>query len=97
MWECAFLPRWLQHPADPEATYEGGDEETRQALRAIFMDKVGNGQWAVLYELGKPFRQLCDRLHFRVGVWLSLESWVDERLAWAKDHPGIGYPESEVP
>lgn len=70
---------------------------TRQALRAVFMDKVGNGQWNVLYELEKPFRQLSDRLCFRVGVWASeyMESWVDERLSWAKDHPGIGY--TEVP
>ena len=51
----------------------------------------------VVYELGKPFRLLSDRFCFRVGVWASecMESWVEERLAWAKDHPGIR--ESEVP
>ena len=86
MWECALLPRWLQHPDDPEATYEGGDEITRQALRAIFMEKVGNGQWNALYELGKPYRRLTDLFHFRAGVWATkdMESWVEERLAWAK-------------
>jgi len=69
---------------------------TKQALRAVFMDKVGNGPWNVLYELGKHFRQLSDRLRFRVGAWASkdMESWVEERLAWAKDHPGIGYTEA---
>lgn len=93
MWECALLPRWLQRYDDSEGTYEGGDEVTKQALRAVFMDKVG--EWNVLYELGKPFRQLSDRLCFRVGVWASedMESWFEERLTWAKDHPGIGYTE----
>jgi hypothetical protein len=68
---------------------------TRQALRAVFMDKVANGQWNVLCELGKPFRQLSDRLSFRVDVWASeyMESWVEERLVWAQEHPGIGYTE----
>ncbi|EDR02794.1 uncharacterized protein LACBIDRAFT_308055 [Laccaria bicolor S238N-H82] len=100
LWECALLPRWLQHPADPEATYEGGDEATRQPLRTTFMDKVGSGQWNVLYELGKPFRQLSDRLCYNVGSFKLasefMESWVEERLAWAKDHPGIGVRASAV-
>jgi len=87
LWECALLPRWLQDPDDPEATYEGGSAENRQTLRARFLEKVGN-DWKVLYEQGKPFRMLRDRLHFQVGVWASddMEEWVDERLAWAKDH-----------
>ncbi|KIK00510.1 hypothetical protein K443DRAFT_665055 [Laccaria amethystina LaAM-08-1] len=95
LWECALLPRLLQHSDDPEATPEGGDDVTRQALRAVFMDKVANGQWNVLCELGKPFRQLSDRLSFRVDVWASeyMESWVEERLVWAQEHPGIGYTE----
>jgi len=88
LWECAFLPRWLQDPDDPESTYEGGSAESRQTLRALFLEKVGNKVWKMLYEQGKPFRLFRDRLQFQVGVWASddMEAWVDERLAWAKDH-----------
>ena len=95
LWECALLPRWLQDPDDLESSYEGGSAEIRQTLRARFLEKVGN-EWKVLYEQGKPFRLLCDRLQFQVGVWASddMEAWVDERLAWAKDHPGVGFIEA---
>lgn len=95
LWECAVLPRWLQDPDDPESTYEGGSTASRQALRALFLEKVGNVEWKKLYEWGKPFRLFSDRLDFQVGVWASegMEAWVDERLAWATDHPGIGFPE----
>jgi hypothetical protein len=88
LWECALLPRWLQDPDDPESTYEGGSAESRQTLRALFLEKVENEEWKVLYEQGKPFRLLSDRLSFQVGVWASnaMEVWVDERLAWAKLH-----------
>ncbi|KIK01965.1 hypothetical protein K443DRAFT_659857 [Laccaria amethystina LaAM-08-1] len=50
------------------------------------MDKVGSGKWSALYDLGKPFRQLSDRWHFRVGAWASedMESWVEERLSGQK-------------
>jgi len=95
LWESALLPRWLGDPDDPESTFEGGSAESRQTLRALFFDRVGHGEWRALYENGKPFRLLCDRLHFQVGVWASedLEEWVDERHAWARNHPGIGFPE----
>ena len=94
LWECALLPRWLIDPDDPESSYEGGSAESRHKLRARFLEKVGN-EWKVLYEQGKSFRLFCDRLQFQVGVWASddMEAWVDERLAWAKDHPGVGFPE----
>lgn len=63
----------------------------------LFMEKVGDEEWKMLYEQGKPFRLLSDRLHFQVGVWASdeMEAWVDERRAWAKDHPGVGFPEGD--
>jgi len=99
LWECALLPRWLQDPDDPESTYEGGSAESRQTLRTLFLEKVGNDEeWKMLYELGKPFRLLSDRLHLQVGVWASddLEAWVDERLAWAMDHPGVGFHERDL-
>jgi hypothetical protein len=65
LWECAFLPRWLQDPGDPESTYEGGSAESRQTLRALFIKKIGNKEWKVLYEQGKPFRFQFRHLGFR--------------------------------
>ena len=49
-----------------------------------------------MYEQGKPFQLLCDRLQLQVGVWApeDMEAWMDERLAWAKDHPGVGFSET---
>jgi len=98
LWQCALLPRWLQNPEDPESTYEGGSAESRQALRALFLEKVRNEEWKVLYEQGKPFRLLSDRLQLKLAVWASddMEAWVDERLAWAKDHPGVGFSECTI-
>jgi hypothetical protein len=98
LWECALLPRWLQEPGDPESTYEGGPAEIRRTLRALFIEKIGNEEWKVFYEQGKPFRLFSDRLQLELGVWASddMEAWVDERLAWAKDHPGVGFPERNI-
>ncbi len=98
LWECALIPRWLQHPDDEESSYEGGSAESRQTLRALFLEKVGNEEWKVLCERGKPFRRLSGRLIFQVLVWASddMEAWVDERLEWSKDHPGVGFPEHDI-
>jgi len=95
LWECALVPRWLLDPDDDdESMYEGGSAESRQPLRELFLEKV-NEEWKVLYEQGKPFRRLSFRLRLQVFCWSQkdMEEWVDERLAWAKDHPGVGFPE----
>jgi hypothetical protein len=81
LWECALLPRWLQDPDDPESSYEGGSAESRQTLRALFLEKVENGEWRAFYEKGKPFRLLCDRLQFKFRVWAS----EDMRNGWMRD------------
>ncbi len=100
LWECARLPRWLQDPDDPESSYEGGPPESRQVLRECFLTRMRHlhEEWRMLSEHGKPFRLLSDRLQFEVGVWASkdMEIWVDNMLAWAKDHPGVGLVEPAV-
>ena len=99
LWTCATIPRWLQHPDDPESSYEGGPPELRAELRKVFIDSLGDGEgkveWMKAYEDGRPYRRLTDRLSFLLGVWASdaTEQWVDERLAWAKEHPGMPFPE----
>ena len=95
LWQCALIPRWLQHPDDPEASYEGGSADERQPLRAIFLENITNEEWHAAYENGRPFRILADRLMFQVGVWASdtSEQWVNERLAWSNHHSGVGFPE----
>ncbi|KIJ33770.1 hypothetical protein M422DRAFT_264228 [Sphaerobolus stellatus SS14] len=102
LWECAVIPRWLQPPDDPESSYEGGPAESRIALRAQFLDTVDKsnlgGEWRKAYELGRPFRELPSRLRYQVNVWASdsLEEWVDERLEWAKAHPRVRFPETDI-
>lgn len=98
LWECALLPRWLQDPDDPESSHEGGSAESRQVLRAKFLEAMGSeeGEWRSLYEKGKPFRAFTYRLMFQVGVWACIEEWVDERLVWAGEHPGAGFVEEDI-
>ncbi|KAG1809108.1 uncharacterized protein BJ212DRAFT_616460 [Suillus subaureus] len=101
VWECAVIPRWLQDADDPESSYEGGTSEERSVLRAAFLSVMEGSarypEWREAYDMGRPFRRLTDLLCFRVNVWASdyYEIWVDERLEWAKTHPGIGLPETD--
>jgi hypothetical protein len=101
LWECAVIPRWLQDADDPESSYEGGTSEERGVLRAVFLSVMEGSarypEWREAYEVGRPFRRLTDLLCFQVNVWASNdhEIWVDKRLEWAKNHPGIGLPETD--
>ncbi|KAG1847194.1 hypothetical protein DFJ58DRAFT_798363 [Suillus subalutaceus] len=103
LWECAVIPRWLQDADDPESSYEGGTSEERNVLRAAFLSAMEGSarypEWREAYDMGRPFRRLTDQLYFQVNVWASndCEIWVDERLEWAKTHPGIGLPETDEP
>ncbi|KAG2352776.1 hypothetical protein BDR07DRAFT_1212766, partial [Suillus spraguei] len=96
LWECAVIPRWLQDAGDPESSYEGGTSEERNVLRTTFLSAMEGSalypEWREAYDMGRPFRRLTDMLHFQVNVWASDagDIWVDERLEWAKTHPGIG-------
>jgi hypothetical protein len=97
LWECALLPRWLQDPDDPESSFEGGSPKERCILRTVFLQHIEDVEWCAAYNHGKPFRQLTDRLHFQVGLWASadMKAWIDKRLDWAKNHPGVGIPEGD--
>lgn len=96
IWECAVVPGWLQDPDDPEARYEGGSAVDRQRLREIFWKAMENREFHVSYEHGKPFRHFTERLSLQADTWASkhTEEWVDERLAWAKLHPGVALQEN---
>ena len=95
-----MIPRWLEDAHDPEGSYEGGSSEERSVLRADFLSAMegsdGYQEWSEAYDLGRPFRRFTDRLRFQVNVWASgdFDDWVDNRLAWAKSHPGVGFPET---
>ncbi|KAF8127591.1 phosphotransferase enzyme family-domain-containing protein [Boletus edulis] len=95
LWECAVVPGWLLDCDDPEGRYEGGSDEDRGRLLDVFWKTMDDTEWREMYENGKPFRRLSDRLSFQIGIWSMRggEEWVDERLAWAKLHPGISMPE----
>ncbi|KAG2354397.1 hypothetical protein BDR07DRAFT_1454139 [Suillus spraguei] len=92
LWECAVIPRWLQDTDDPESSYESGTSEERNLLHTTFLSAM-EGE---AYDMGRPLRRLTDLLCFQVNVWASnyQDIWVDERLEWAKAHPGIGLPET---
>ena len=96
LWECAYMPGWLQDPGEWDATYEGGSAEDRKTLRNLFLKKIEEhdrtGEWLRALERGRPFREFTNILSFNVGVWADQEEWVDERIEWAKNHPNIAFP-----
>ncbi|KAJ7151217.1 hypothetical protein C8R46DRAFT_914440, partial [Mycena filopes] len=95
LWDCASMPHWLQDPNEWDGTPECGSDER---LRALFWERVKaedpTGEWVRACEKGRWFREFSSRLDFQVGVWADREMkrWVDERIEWAKAHPGVGRP-----
>ncbi|KAF7326629.1 Kinase-like protein [Mycena venus] len=96
LWECAYMPRWLQDPGEWDATHEGGSAEDRKILRNLFLKKIEKhdrtGEWIPALERGRPFREFTNILSFNLGVWADQEEWVDERMEWTKTHPHIAFP-----
>ncbi|KAJ6476226.1 hypothetical protein C8R45DRAFT_1009263 [Mycena sanguinolenta] len=96
LWECAYMPRWLQDPQEWGATYECGSAEDREVLRTLFLKKIQEldqtEEWIRAMERGRPFREFTNILNFQVGVWASQEEWVNERIEWAKNHSSVAYP-----
>jgi hypothetical protein len=67
------------------------------------LEKVGKEEWKVLYEQGKPFRLLGDRLLLQVGIWASdeMEAWVTrgllgQRIILALDFLSVTSPNNLV-
>ncbi|KAK7055388.1 kinase-like protein [Favolaschia claudopus] len=96
LWECAYIPRWLQDHNEWDGSYEGGSAEDKKILRELFLEKVQEldptGEWIRASDRGRPFREFAHLSGFQVGVWASQEEWVDERLEWTKTHPGVAFP-----
>ncbi|KAJ3743723.1 hypothetical protein DFH05DRAFT_1497352 [Lentinula detonsa] len=96
LWECAYMPRWLQDPEEWDGTHEGGTPSEKSSLRKVFFDKIKqidkDGEWKRAHDHGRPFREFTNMLNFNVNVWAdsSIERWVDARLQWAYEHPGEG-------
>ncbi|KAJ3831856.1 hypothetical protein F5878DRAFT_45819 [Lentinula raphanica] len=96
LWECAYMPRWLQDPDEWDGTYEGGTPTEKSSLRQLFFKKIDEidkgGEWKRAHDHGRPFREFTNMLNFNVNVWAddSIESWIDARLLWANEHPGEG-------
>ncbi|KAJ3784918.1 hypothetical protein GGU10DRAFT_270408, partial [Lentinula aff. detonsa] len=97
LWECAYIPRWLQDPEEWDGTHEGGTPSEKSSLRKVFFDKIKqidkDGEWKRAHDHGRPFREFTNMLNFNVNVWAdsSIERWVDARLQWAYEHPGEGF------
>ncbi|KAJ7652127.1 hypothetical protein DFH06DRAFT_1331335 [Mycena polygramma] len=97
LWECAYMPRWLQDAEEWDGAYEGGSAEEKALLRYLFMQQIEagdpTGEWVRAYEKGRPFREFTSRLTFHVAVWADsdMEEWVQERLDWAESNPGKAF------
>jgi hypothetical protein len=92
LWMCAAIPSWLDN-------FEGEDEPENANLahfREIFNYTVKQEgetgeEWLELSQRRKWFRDFGFILEYRVQVWGSEEmrKWVDDRLAFAREFPGI--------
>jgi len=99
LWMCAGFPFWMDHH---QADEKPEDEELAH-LRGIFRQtvkaqgKIGE-DWLSATETGALFRDFAFMLDYQVQIWASpsMEQWVDERLAFAKKHPGIGMTEKKL-
>ena len=97
-----MVPRWVLPSTFEESSAIGLPKDAREALHAHFLEVISHldrsGEWHMAYTTGRPFRLLVDRLQFQIGVWAteSSEQWVDSRLSWAKNHPGVGFPDDSV-
>jgi hypothetical protein len=97
VWDAASIPRFLLPGCDEFGFSEGGDDSEKEILLAVFLDTMRRvcPAWIEAEEKGRPFRELTKRHGYEARVWALpvLESWVDERLAWANDQPGVPFPE----
>ncbi|KAF8825487.1 hypothetical protein HHX47_DHR6000057 [Lentinula edodes] len=106
LWECAYMPRWLQDREEWDGSFEGGSSSEKASLRKVFNDKMTEidptGEWKRAHDQGRPFREFTNMLNYNVGVWANddIENTIDEWLEWAKVHPGEGLskadPESHI-
>jgi hypothetical protein len=99
LWMCTEIPHWLDD-------IEGGDEEENKEkahLREVFQDairregEVGE-EWISVCEQGQWFRKFGNITTHQVQVWASkeMEEWVDERLEFASQFPGVGLREKTL-
>lgn len=99
LWMCAGFPRWIAH----HETDENAEDEELAHLRGLFSEtvkaqgKIGE-DWLSASEKGALFRNFAHMLEYQVDIWASpsMEQWVDERLAFAKKHPGVGMPRKKL-
>lgn len=98
LWMCARRPYWIEDDDDDDET-EAKDENAH--LRNIFDEtikaqgKIGE-EWLEVSEKGRLFRWFSSKLDYNAPVWASLDRWVDERLAFAAEHPGVGLREKTI-
>ncbi|KAF8517995.1 hypothetical protein BU17DRAFT_49070, partial [Hysterangium stoloniferum] len=99
LWMCAGFPYWLE---DDENDVDGKNRE-QAALRDIFSETIKaqgeiGEEWLEASEKGLLFRKFAAILDYQIQVWArpSMEKWVDERLAFAVKHPGVGMPEKTL-
>jgi hypothetical protein len=90
------VPSWIPDPDSDMKDWYGGTAEEQRTLWDAFHQTIDRydieGEWRRAYESGEPFRHLCGYLGLGIKPWSwpSTESWIEERLEWAKGNPGEG-------
>ena len=96
LWMCATTPFWLDDNEDEDKSENLNLAHLREIFNHTIKEEGETGdEWLELSERGRWFRDFGFMLEYRVRVWASEEmrKWVDERLTFAKQFPGIGLSE----
>lgn len=99
LWMCAGHPYWVEEDEEDGR----GEKDERARLRDVFNEtikaqgRIGE-EWLETSEKGRFFRNFAAMLDYQVQVWARpfMERWVDERLAFAAKHPGVGLRERSL-
>lgn len=89
---CAQPPSWIEAVED--------DVNVVEHLKGIFDETMRSEgpaglEWLAAAESGEHFRFFANKLHETVRTWSRrrCEAWVDARLAFAEQSPGVGLRE----
>jgi hypothetical protein len=96
LWMCAATPFWLDNNEDEDEAENLNLAHLREIFdRTIKQEGETGEEWLELSGRGRWFRDFGFMLEYRVRVWANEEmrKWVDERLAFAREFPGIGLSE----
>jgi hypothetical protein len=93
---CAEHPWWLNEPRRDTAEEKAMLEHLKRAFDDATRAHGTEGlEWLAAAEQGEHFRLFTKKLVLPIGDWAyrSEEKWVDARLVFAQQSPGVGLRE----